>query len=59
MRIRLFISVILIIAGFITIQSCKPRQKVPVIGLMMDQFNVERWALDTTYFIDNVKQAGW
>jgi D-xylose transport system substrate-binding protein len=58
MRSRLFISVLLIIAGFCMFQSCKPRQKVPVIGLLMDQFNVERWAKDTTFFIDNVKKMG-
>jgi D-xylose transport system substrate-binding protein len=58
MRTRLFISAVLLFAGFIVIQSCKPRQKVPVIGLMMDQFNVERWAKDTTYFIENVNKLG-
>jgi D-xylose transport system substrate-binding protein len=58
MRTRLFISAVLLFAGFMVIQSCKPRQKVPVIGLMMDQFNVERWAKDTTYFIENVNKLG-
>ena len=58
MRTRLFISAVLLIAGFIVIQSCTPRQKVPVIGLLMDQFNVERWVNDTTYFIENVNKLG-
>lgn len=58
MRTRLFFSVILLIAGSILIQSCKPRQKVPVIGLLMDQYNVERWAQDTTYFIQDVNKLG-
>jgi len=58
MRTRLFFSVILLIAGSILIQSCKPKQKEPVIGLLMDQYNVERWAKDTTYFIENVEKLG-
>jgi D-xylose transport system substrate-binding protein len=56
MKSKLFICVLLLLAGFMAIQSCGPRKKTPVIGLMMDQFNVERWAMDTTYFIKAVKQ---
>jgi D-xylose transport system substrate-binding protein len=58
MRTRLFISLCLLIAGFIFIQSCKPRQKVPIIGLLMDDYYVERWAKDTTYFIEGVNKLG-
>jgi D-xylose transport system substrate-binding protein len=58
MRTRLFFSVILLIAGSILFQTCKPKQKEPVIGLLMDQYNVERWAKDTTYFIENVEKLG-
>jgi D-xylose ABC transporter substrate-binding protein len=58
MKTSFFFSVILLIAGSILIQSCKPREKVPVIGLLMDQYNVERWAQDTTYFIQNVNKLG-
>lgn len=58
MRTSLFFSLILLIAGSILIQSCKPRERVPVIGLLMDQYNVERWAKDTTYFIQNVNKLG-
>jgi len=58
MRKSLFFSVILLIAGSILIQTCKPREKVPVIGLLMDQYNVERWAQDTTYFIQDVNKLG-
>jgi len=58
MKTSFFFSVILLIAGSILIQSCKPREKVPLIGLMMDQYNVERWAQDTTYFIQNVNKLG-
>jgi len=58
MRTSLFFSLILLIAGSILIQSCKPHEKVPVSGLLMDQYNVERWAKDTTYFIENVNRLG-
>ncbi len=58
MKTRLFFSVTLILAGSIFFQSCKPRQEVPVIGLLMDQYNVERWAQDTTFFIRDVNKLG-
>jgi len=58
MKTRFFIAVLLLLIGVLLLQSCKPRPKVPVIGLLMDQYNVERWAKDTTYFIDNVNKLG-
>ena len=58
MKTSLFLSVILLMAGSILIQSCKPRENTPVIGLLMDQYNVERWAMDTTYFIQDIKKLG-
>jgi len=58
MRTSLFFSVILLFAGSILIQTCKPKQHEPVIGLLMDQYNVERWSKDTTYFIENVEKLG-
>ncbi len=58
MKTSLIFSVILLMAGSILIQSCKPREKVPVIGLLMDQYNVERWAQDTTFFIQNINKLG-
>ena len=58
MRTRLLISMLLLFAGIILFQSCEPAKKTPVIGLLMDQYNVERWAKDTTYFIENVKKLG-
>ena len=58
MKTSLFFTVILLLAGSILIQSCKPHEKAPVIGLLMDQYNVERWAMDTTYFIQDVKKLG-
>ncbi len=51
-----FFCVSLFLAGFMILQSCESRKKNPVIGLLMDQFNVERWANDTTFFIKAVKQ---
>lgn len=58
MRTRLFIFISLFITGFVFFQSCKPRQEVPVIGLLMDDYYVERWAKDTTYFIESVNNLG-
>ncbi len=58
MKSSLFLAIILLIAGSILIQTCKPREKVPFIGLLMDQYNVERWAKDTTYFIRHVNKLG-
>jgi D-xylose transport system substrate-binding protein len=58
MKTRFFISLFLLCAGFILIHSCKPREKVPLIGLLMDDYIVERWAKDTTYFIENVNKLG-
>lgn len=56
MKTRFLLCSVLIFAGVILIHSCDSRKKTPVIGLMMDQFNVERWAEDTTFFINAVKQ---
>jgi D-xylose transport system substrate-binding protein len=58
MKKFLLISTLLLVAGFAVLQSCQPRTKTPVIGLLMDQFNVERWASDTTYFIKAVENLG-
>ncbi|NVO21181.1 MAG: substrate-binding domain-containing protein [Bacteroidetes bacterium] len=59
MRSRLFLSAfLLVLTGYCVLQSCKPRTKTPVIGLLMDKFNVERWSKDTTFFIENVKKLG-
>ena len=58
MKHRIFISALLLIAGLVTFQSCGLQTRTPVIGLLMDQFNVERWAKDTTYFIKAVNEMG-
>lgn len=57
MKTRFFIP-LLFLVGLLLFGACKPRQKELVIGLLMDQYNVERWAKDTTYFIENVKKLG-
>ena len=58
MKKRILIYTLMLVAGYMVMHSCKPRQKTPVIGLLMDQFNVERWAYDTTYFIKTVNELG-
>lgn len=58
MRTSLFFSLILLFSASFLFETCKPHQKVPVIGLLMDQYNVERWAQDTLYFIENVNKLG-
>ena len=58
MKTRLFFTMVLLLGGLILIHNCKPAQKEPVIGLLMDQYNVERWAQDTTFFIAKVKSLG-
>jgi D-xylose transport system substrate-binding protein len=58
MKTRFSVSLLLLLGGLILIQSCEPRQKEPAIGLLMDQYNVERWAKDTTFFIEKVKNLG-
>ena len=58
MKTRLFFTMVLLLEGLILIHNCKPTQKEPVIGLLMDQYNVERWAQDTTFFIAKVKSLG-
>lgn len=55
MKSKLFICCLLLIyAPMMLMQSCGPSKKTPVIGLLMDDFKVERWAKDTTYFIKAV-----
>lgn len=58
MKNRLFVLILLLFTGSIGFQSCGLEKRTPVIGLLMDQFNVERWAKDTTYFIKAVKEFG-
>jgi D-xylose transport system substrate-binding protein len=58
MKKKLLIYTVLLVAGYMVMHSCELRKKTPVIGLLMDQFNVERWANDTAYFIKAVNELG-
>ena len=58
MRTRSLLIVLSLFTGLVVFQLCGPHEKVPVIGLLMDQYNVERWAKDTTFFIENIKKMG-
>jgi D-xylose transport system substrate-binding protein len=58
MKTRLILLILVLLAGSFLIQTCKPSPKEPLIGLLMDEYNVERWAKDTTYFIENVEKLG-
>jgi D-xylose transport system substrate-binding protein len=58
MKTRSILLILVLIAGSILIQNCKQSPKEPLIGLLMDEYNVERWAKDTTYFIQNVEKLG-
>lgn len=54
----LFFCLVLFLAGFMMNQACKPKERKPLIGLLMDQFNVERWSKDTAFFIKAVQEMG-
>ncbi len=54
MKTRSTLILASLLATFMFMQSCETRSKTATIGLLMDQFNVERWADDTTYFIRTV-----
>ncbi|HPT13537.1 MAG TPA: substrate-binding domain-containing protein [Bacteroidales bacterium] len=56
MKTRFLLCLVLSFTGLILIQSCGLHHQTPVIGLLMDQFNVERWSQDTTYFIKAVNE---
>ena len=58
MKTRLIILIFLLLSGSFLLMTCKSGPKEPVIGLLMDEYNVERWAKDTTYFIENVRKLG-
>lgn len=58
MKIKVFVLVVLFSLGFFVLQSCQQKVKEPVIGLLMDDFVTERWAKDTTSFIEKVNELG-
>ena len=58
MKIKVIALVTLFSFGFFVFQSCQKSQKKIVIGLLMDDFATERWAKDTTFFINKVHELG-
>jgi D-xylose ABC transporter substrate-binding protein len=58
MKIKVIALVALFSCGFIAFQSCQKSQKGLVIGLLMDDFSTERWAQDTTFFINRIHELG-
>jgi D-xylose transport system substrate-binding protein len=58
MKTKVIALVVLFSLGFFVFQSCQKSQKKPVIGLLMDDFATERWAKDTTFFINKVNELG-
>jgi D-xylose transport system substrate-binding protein len=58
MKTKLLVCAFLLFAGYSFFQSCQYYNRAPVIGLLMDKFNVERWAHDTTFFIKTVNEMG-
>jgi len=58
MKTRFFVSLLFLFGWLTLIQSCRSVHKEPVIGLLMDQYNVERWAQDTAFFIEKVDKLG-
>lgn len=58
MKTRFFTSFLMLLFGLLLFWSCTSNHKEPVIGLLMDEYSVERWAKDTTYFIENINKLG-
>ncbi len=58
MKTKAFLLGFLVVSGLILYQSCLQQKHKPVIGLLMDDFIVERWAMDTTYFVKAVNASG-
>jgi D-xylose transport system substrate-binding protein len=58
MKIRVIVLVALFSFGFSFFQSCQKSPKKTVIGLLMDDFATERWAKDSTFFINKVNELG-
>jgi D-xylose transport system substrate-binding protein len=58
MKIKVIALIALFSIGFFVFQSCQKSQKKTVIGLLMDDFTTERWAKDTTFFINKVNELG-
>jgi D-xylose transport system substrate-binding protein len=58
MKIKVVALVVMFSFGFFVFQSCQKNNKKIVIGLLMDDFATERWAKDTTFFINKVNELG-
>ena len=58
MKTKVIALVVLFSFGFYVFQSCQKSHQKIVIGLLMDDFETERWAKDTTFFINKVKELG-
>jgi len=58
MKTRLIILIVVLLGGSFLMLTCNPTPKEPLIGLLMDEYSVERWAKDTTCFIESVEKLG-
>lgn len=58
MKTKVIVLVVLFSFGFYVFQSCQKSHHENVIGLLMDDFATERWAKDTTFFINKVNELG-
>jgi len=58
MKTKVIALLVLISLGFFVFQSCQDKPHQKVIGLLVDDFATERWAKDTTFFINRVNELG-
>jgi D-xylose transport system substrate-binding protein len=58
MKTKVITLVILLSLGSYVFESCQKKPHEKVIGLLMDDFATERWAKDTTFFINRVNELG-
>jgi D-xylose transport system substrate-binding protein len=58
MKTKVIALVVLLSFGFYVFQSCQQKPQKRVIGLLVDDFATERWAKDTTFFINRVNELG-
>ena len=58
MKTKVLLLGFLAVSGILLLHSCLQPKHKPVIGLLMDDFVVERWATDTACFIKEVNAEG-
>lgn len=58
MKTKVIALVVLFSFVFFVFQSCQKDHHKKVIGLLMDDFETERWAKDSTLFINRVNELG-